>query len=751
MSCEFLDWGTRICGNEADAFQDTRMQALLRACNAHPDFRVIELRRIEEPFVAEIIVADVGDGAVAQGNVAGINRIERIALLYRTGARFPFEARPLRKGFPRALHQYSTGDIGPPSLCIIDGDWELAEHRFTPQALLEALLSWLEKTADGTVHADDRALEPIFYSRGHWLMLPPDFDEILTDPTKELTLVDSWKWEHGRTYRTDVIDSAASQAASHRVLVLSLQPIGHPPLSPPPSTLGHLEESFVAHGSSLMPSIVESVQAAYRRCRDAKIEPGSGRIILLLRVPRSRNSIIERVDLLGLRLDCDLTDLGLRIQALGRYGHNEVIEPIQDVFGAPPSWPETGWQDIEIFHFEISKSITREEALRWSGIDDGQFRGVIAGVGSLGSALADIWARSSWGRWDYIDPDVLAQHNVVRHVGIRDEVGVPKVAIVQARAESVLGSLDPNVKSLQARASDLGTEEVRQCLIRADLIIDTSTTVQVPRVWAKADLPRSMSAFLTPSGNGSVLLTEDKARNVRGNSLEAQYYRAIIQQDWGSSHLDTYDLPLRSGASCRDASLVLAYDQILHHASLLAKQIRYRSSQERASIDVWESASDGSVRHIGIQARQTICKTIADWEVFWDEGLCDQLMTARASELPLETGGILMGLVDFKLKTVHVVDGRPSPQDSISTAVDFKCGHEGVNEDIAEARRRTAGMVCWIGAWHSHPKGVPAVQSAQDKELLSHLRERLSTSGVPAVMLIAGENGVAAFLQDTST
>nr|AAK48990.1 USC1-1p [Myxococcus xanthus] len=75
------------------------MRALLRACNAHADINVVELRRLEHPFVAEIIVADVGDGAVSPGNDAGIHRIERIALLYRTGARFPFEARPLRKSF----------------------------------------------------------------------------------------------------------------------------------------------------------------------------------------------------------------------------------------------------------------------------------------------------------------------------------------------------------------------------------------------------------------------------------------------------------------------------------------------------------------------------------------------------------------------------------------------------------------------------------------------------------------------------
>ncbi len=70
------------------------------------------------------------------GNDAGIRRIERTALLYSIGVRFPFKVRPLRKSFLRALNQYTTGDREPFSLCIMEGYWELVEHRFMPEALL---------------------------------------------------------------------------------------------------------------------------------------------------------------------------------------------------------------------------------------------------------------------------------------------------------------------------------------------------------------------------------------------------------------------------------------------------------------------------------------------------------------------------------------------------------------------------------------------------------------------------------------
>nr|AAK48992.1 USC1-3p [Myxococcus xanthus] len=67
-----------------------------------------------------------------------------------------------------------------------------------------------------------------------------------------------------------------------------------------------------------------------------------------------------------------------------------------------------------------------------------------------------------------------------------------------------------------------------------------------------------------------------------------------------------------------------------------------------ASIDVWESSSDGSIRHIEVAARRTFSKKVGDWEIIWDEGLCEQLLGERANSLPLETGGILRGRRRFQ-------------------------------------------------------------------------------------------------------
>lgn len=62
--------------------------------------------------------------------------------------------------------------------------------------------------------------------------------------------------------------------------------------------------------------------------------------------------------------------------------------------------------------------------------------------------------------------------------------------------------------------------------------MDASTTIDVPRDWSERELPRSASVFFTHNGLSAVMLLEDAGRTTRLASLEAQYYRAVINEEW---------------------------------------------------------------------------------------------------------------------------------------------------------------------------------------------------------------------------
>jgi integrative and conjugative element protein (TIGR02256 family) len=127
-----------------------------------------------------------------------------------------------------------------------------------------------------------------------------------------------------------------------------------------------------------------------------------------------------------------------------------------------------------------------------------------------------------------------------------------------------------------------------------------------------------------------------------------------------------------------------------------------------------------------------------DWTVLLDEGLLDAARVIRKRHLPKETGGVLLGAVDQYRRTIALVDALAPPDDSVGTPKSFARGTEGLAEAVEEAGRRTAGIVGYVGEWHSHPPRISTDMSPDDVSQLLHLTVHLGSDGDPAVMLIVG-------------
>jgi muramidase (phage lysozyme) len=69
-------------------------------------------------------------------------------------------------------------------------------------------------------------------------------------------------------------------------------------------------------------------------------------------------------------------------------------------------------------------------------------------------------------------------------------------------------------------------------------------------------------------------------------------------------------------------------------------------------------------------------------------------------------------------------------------------GAAGIHQTLETVQRRTAGNLTYIGEWHTHPAGCQSQPSAQDRILLRWIGDILGYSDVPALMLIAGEDGI---------
>ena len=233
----------------------------------------------------------------------------------------------------------------------------------------------------------------------------------------------------------------------------------------------------------------------------------------------------------GFIVNANLAKLGVGCGALmqheGTYYRDVSI-------GTETAGEQTGWRGIAIEPLEILQPFTAEFARLTSGLTSRGPHGVLAGVGALGSCIATIWQREAWGRWSFIDPDILKPHNLARHTGLEPQVGWPKVDVARCLGDSILRSKFSQGSDIFAGAADFGNSQVRDALESAELIVDATTTLKVPRELAGRDaLRRVASVFVTPSGRDAVLMIEDARREIRIDCLEPQYYRAVVNKSWG--------------------------------------------------------------------------------------------------------------------------------------------------------------------------------------------------------------------------
>lgn len=176
------------------------------------------------------------------------------------------------------------------------------------------------------------------------------------------------------------------------------------------------------------------------------------------------------------------------------------------------------------------------------------------------------------------------------------------------------------------------------------------------------------------------------------------------------------------------------------HAAMLAEQVQLMSIRPESTIRVWSRNSEvGSVEAYEVPVHSERCLRFDELDLFIDNGLEQKLRIQRQQNLPHETGGVLLGYYDFNTGAIVVVDALPAPADSMSALGSFERGIKSLPELVAEASRRTAGIVQYIGEWHSHPRGHSATPSSDDMYQLAYLSFGMAQDGLPAVSLIIGE------------
>ncbi len=470
-------------------------------------------------------------------------------------------------------------------------------------------------------------------------------------------------------------------------------------------------------------------------------EPASleKRLILALALPKTRTEggVIESVDWWCFLILMPIKEIGKRLGVWREIGGSLG-------FLIPPDRTGRG-ADIDLVPLNPCWELTPGTASSMSEVStSSDDRFVAVGVGALGSQVIMNLARAGFGQWSLVDDDVLMPHNLVRHALDGNYVGRDKASAVACSANTIVGG-SSRFAGLRGAISSHAphTGPIADALAAAAMIVDMSASVEVARALAieVTSMARRASLFLSPTGRDLVLLAEDPARSCALDSLEMQYYRAVVSDARLKDHLAVPG-QRRYGSSCRDVSSLMPQTRVGLHASIGTDALQTLSRGSAAAIIVWRTTDAGEVQRLDLPATTTTTMRIGAWTVVLDTGILDALEARRARKLPNETGGPLLGSFDHERHRLYVAETLPSPPDSQEWTVGYVRGREGLEEQVTKVTDVTHGMLEYIGEWHSHPAGRSALPSPTDMELFAWLTAVMRREGLPATMLVFGEAGV---------
>jgi integrative and conjugative element protein (TIGR02256 family) len=711
---------------------------LVRQLN--PYARFVEARIIGEGSERiETIVFDV-DVEVCQISAFDVHPTERISVSFRLNSTNWPEVLALREDFPLVPHLNLRTVEFPRSLCLYEEDFLEGRFRWTAVSIVERTRTWLSETAQGVLHKSDQPLEPLFLGTRNTIVLPADiYARTALGPTQLLISRDDRKpW--GEIYVARYLAGGVQgQGTEFIAATYVCPPILHGVINWIPQNLSDLNSALSSTGGNLLESLRNQLESWPRESWLLACH-----LVLIVFFPKARdaNGAVESFE----------TRVFVTLQKVGEIGESLGIWQLAN--GVPGhliggTVDHTRLEQIGMVPLNPTFALDRQRAASINGASPDLRKIAAVGMGALGSQIVSLLARSGYGQWSLVDSDLLLPHNLARHALLHSLVGMPKAEAMSMHLNAILA--EPMVEiSIFADVLNPGEkeEEVNRVLQTADMILDFSASVPVARTLALAESAqgRRTSAFMNPSGSSSIVLCEDSQRLTRLDSLEMQYYRAILSHSELTDHLAIPAGSIRFATSCRDVSSTLPAHQVALHAALASGAIKSALSSDGPCIRIWIADEQGAIRALQIPPAPMIERQIGEWRLLTDRGLLEKLRLLRSAGLPAETGGVLLGAWDLIHKIVYVTDTIPAPPDSRKRATSFIRGCEGLLQEVTHAGLTTNGMLQYIGEWHSHPKSHGTAPSDDDRRVFEWITDKTTEDGQQPVMAIVGELDVRWFI-----
>lgn len=389
-------------------------------------------------------------------------------------------------------------------------------------------------------------------------------------------------------------------------------------------------------------------------------------------------------------------------------------------------------------------------------------RVLVIGCGALGSKIGLHLARAGVTELTLVDNDTLSPHNLVRHGLLAGSVGDNK-AVGLAKAVRAMFSDDQSnvqIDTMPTDALDILFSCEEQCLKEYHWILDCSASTSVLNALVDSRLgrgPRVVRTEIAAAGRLGILMVEGIERNPRVDDLQMALYDLAVDDDVISLWLQEQQAQTQRfgsaleeitvGLGCSSATMRIADDIISYHASVAAMSVRDKLTRGTAAsglqISCWDmnETNRGAVKFVACSKyRVLIPRRASGWTVRISESLCTQLQKEVEANAPNETGGLLLGFIHYKRKTVYVTRIMDPPPDSVGSPYAFRLGVKDVPERLDEIQKTTGGLIGYVGEWHSHPHGSSRM-SSEDKAAMRQISSHLKAAGLPVHIMIVTPKG----------
>ncbi|MBL7909805.1 MAG: Mov34/MPN/PAD-1 family protein [Bacteroidia bacterium] len=410
-------------------------------------------------------------------------------------------------------------------------------------------------------------------------------------------------------------------------------------------------------------------------------------------------------------------------------------------------------KNAEVKNQSHIEPFTSELASRISGKENRE-KILFLGGGALGSKIFMHNLRGGNNKMTIVDKDIFLHHNLARHSLHSGRLGKNKAVALIKEAQDYFEV--QQTKNLKAIPQDLLTLEASD-FNEHQVIVDSTASLNVQN-WLTVN-PNIQNQLLfraeiVHKGTLGLLYKEGKDRNPRIDDLVNYTYFAALSypeiEAWRQYDSTTELENLPVGLGCSSTTVLIADDDISLHAAIFSKLI-----SDTAKVNygyVYLNNRSDEFPYI-VKSNLVIVKPFENyacindksWNIRMADGISSRIHEASSILKPKEAAGVLVGLVNYKTKVVHVFDLIDAPSDSIAECACFYRGVHNLPNAIDEIKKRTGGLIGYIGEWHSHPMGLDSL-SGQDRSNVAELKVINDKVPIPTLSIIVSNGKILPFI-----